>query len=358
MRAYLTAALLLLVIFGGISAYLYRQFSSLSSMDFTPPPVTIAAEAATTERWDSLLMAIGTIRAVRGIELSAETSGEVIAIEVQSGDQVQQGDLLLSLNDRVEQASLENQKASLNLARLLFKRDQQLVKQKSIPQSQYDRSRADLERAVAQLAETEARLDDKHIQAPFAGTVGIMHVKVGSYLEPGDRITTLQDLTELEVDFTVPARYFPLLRQGQSLGVQVAAFPGQVFPATLQAVDAKVDTDTRNLLLRASLAPGSRLLPGMFAQVQLNFDQPRTLVTVPETAVSYSLQGNSVYLLEQGESGPRATVRLVETGDTRNGRIAILAGLAEGDQVVVTGQNKLFSGASVIIDDSVQVGDI
>ena len=358
MRAYLTAALLLLVIFGGIAAYLYRQFSGLSSMDFTPPPVTIAAETANEEQWHSLLQAIGTVRAVRGVELSAETSGEVISIAVNSGDQVEQGQLIISLNDRVEKASRENQIASLKLARLLFQRDLELVMQKSIPQSQYDRSRADLERAVAQLAETEARLDDKHIQAPFAGTVGIIHVRVGSYLEPGDSITTLQDLTELEIDFTVPARQFPLLRQGQQLAVRVDAFPGQVFPATLQAVDAKVDANTRNLLLRASLAAGSRLLPGMFAQVELDLDRPRTLVTVPETAVTYSLQGNSVFLLEQDENGIRAIPRVVETGTTRNGRIAILSGLAEGDRVVVTGQNKLFSGARVTVDDSVRLDEI
>ena len=327
-------------------------------MDFTPPPVTIAAETAAREQWDSLLQAIGTIRAVRGVEVSAETSGEVTAIAVSSGDQVEQGQLILSLNDRVEKASRENQIASLKLARLLFLRDQELVAQKSIPQSQYDRTRADLERAVAQLAETEARLDDKHIQAPFAGTVGIIHVRVGSYLEPGDAITTLQDLTELEIDFTVPARYFPQLRQGQQLAVRVDAFPGQVFHATLQALDARVDVDTRNLLLRASLAPGSRLLPGMFAQVELNLDQPQTVVTVPETALTYSLQGNSVFLLEEDENGLRATPRVVETGATRDGRIAILSGLAEGDRVGVTGQKKRVSGARGTCDDSVRLGDI
>jgi membrane fusion protein (multidrug efflux system) len=197
------------------------------------------------------------------VELSAESSGEVTSVAIASGDKVRKGDLLVTLNDKLELASRENQIASLELARVLFQRDQKLIRQKSIPQSQYDRSRADLDQATAQLAETEARLDQKRIQAPFAGTIGIVQARVGSYLNPGDNITTLQDLSELEIDFTVPARYYPQLHAGQAIAVRVNAFPDQVFAATLQAIDAKVDADSNNLLLRATLAPGSDLLPGM-----------------------------------------------------------------------------------------------
>ena len=356
MRAYATAALLLLVIFGAISAYLYRQFTTLAAMDFTPPPVTIATDIARIEQWQSDLSAIGTIRAVRGVELSTEANGEVIAVAVTSGQQVTMGELLVTLNDKLEQASRENQVANLELARLLYERDQQLVKQKSIPQSQYDRSRADLESAIAQLAETDARLDNKRIQAPFSGTVGIVHVRVGDYVEPGDRITTLQDLSELELDFTVPARHYAQLRQGLAILVKVDAFPEATFHATLQAVDAKVDPGTRNLLLRASLDKGSRLLPGMFAQLSIDLDAPRELVTVPETAVTYSLQGDTVYVIEESEGALIATPQVVRSGDTRDGRTVILEGLEEGTQVATAGQNKLFRGAPVIVDESVKLG--
>jgi membrane fusion protein (multidrug efflux system) len=355
LRAYASAALLLLVILGGISAYLYRQYSLMSSMDFSPGPVTVTAAIAEAAQWDTVLSAIGTIRAVHGVELSTESSGEVVAVDVQSGARVRQGDLLVTLNSRIEEASRENQRASLELARLLFERDQQLVKQKSIPQSQYDRSKADLDRAIAQLAETEARLDEKRIQAPFAGTVGIVHVRVGDYLEPGDRITTLQDLSKLEIDFNVPARYYALLRQGQSMSVRVDAFPDRLFKATLQALDAKVDADTSNLLLRAGLEPDSQLLPGMFARLELALGTPSERVTVPETAVTYSLQGDTVYILEQGDNGLSATPRVVQTGDTRDSRVAIVDGLAAGETVVTSGQNKLFKGARVLVDDTVEL---
>jgi membrane fusion protein (multidrug efflux system) len=354
-RAYLFVIALLVLIFGGIGGYLYNKFSSLAAMDFTPPPATIAAGVAVSETWPSSLAAVGTIQAVRGVELATEASGEVIEITVASGDQVTAGQLLLTLNDSVEQASKERQEANLELARLLFERDASLVKQKSIPQSQYDRSRADLDSATAQLAETEARLDNKRVIAPFSGTVGIIRAKVGDYIESGDSITTLQDLSALEVDFSVPARHAPRLRPGLAVKVTTTAFPDREFIARLQALDAKVDASTRNLSLRAQLEQSDGLLPGMFARLSIDLDRPREVVAVPETAVSYSLQGNTVFVISEDDEGLLVEPRVVTTGPARGGRIAILSGLEAGDRVVIAGQNKLYRGARVTIDDSVDM---
>ena len=347
MRAYLVVSVLLLAIFGGIAGYLYQRFSALAATDFSLPPVAVTEALAGRADWSTRLEAVGTIKARRGVALSTEESGEIIAIEVNSGDQVAAGQLLLTLNDKVEQASRERQEAALTLARLLYERDASLVEQKSIPQSQFDRSRADLDSAIAQLAETEARLENKRIHAPFDGTVGIIQVKIGDYVEPGTRIATLQDLTELEVDFTLPARHYPQLRQGQEIAVRVAAYPRRVFPALLEALDSQVEPGTRNLLLRARLQDGTGLLPGMFAQLNLDLGKPRTVVTVPETAVTYSLQGNTVWVIEQVEGTDRASSRLVETGESRGGQVAVLSGLNPGARVITSGQNKLFRGASV-----------
>jgi len=355
LRAYLTAALLLLVIFGAISGYQYRQSAARSAHVFTPPPVTIAAAIATAETWNTELDAVGTVRAVRGVELSVEESGEVVAITISSGERVEAGQLILRLDDKVEQASRERQTASLKLARLLFERDAELVRQNSISQSQYDRSKADFDRAVAELAETRARLENKRIHAPFSGTVGIVHVRTGDYVEPDDEITTLQDLTDLEVDFTVPARHFPSLRPGLGIEVRVAAFPKKSFRATLKALDTQVDAGTRNLLLRAALEEGSGLLPGMFAQLTINLASPTELLTLPETAVTYSLHGDTVFVIEEEAGELVASPRVVRTGDSRDGRIAILEGLSHGDRVASVGQNKLFRGARVVIDDSVRL---
>ena len=354
MRAYLLVAALLLVIFGGIFGYLYQQYTTLAGMDFTPPPVTVAAGSASIASWEATLDAVGTIKATRGVQLSTEEPGEIIAIPITSGSDVQAGELLLTLNDKVEQASRERQLANLELARLLFERDQQLVKQKSIPQTQYDRSKADLDSAIAQLAETEARLENKRLHAPFGGTVGIIRVKVGDSVVPGTTITTLQDLSELEVEFTVPARSAPLLHQGLDIAVQVAAFPGKTFRATLAALDSSVDSNTRNLLLRARLSQGSGLLPGMFARLTISLGDPRKIVTVPETAVNYSLHGDTVYVIKSEGDSLQVAPRVVKTGQSRDGRVAIVDGLTGTERVVTAGQNKLFRGAAIVIDDSVQ----
>ena len=354
MRAYLLVAALLLLIFGGISAYLYRQFATLSAMDFSPPPVAVGAARASRESWSDKLDAVGTIKAARGVALSTEEPGEIIAIPVASGAKVRAGQLLLTLNDKVEQASRERQIANLELAQLLFERDQQLIKQKSIPQTQFDRSKADLDSAVAQLAETEARLENKRIHAPFAGTLGIIRVKVGDYVVPGTVIATLQDLDELEIDFTVQARHYTRLRPGQDILVKAAAYPGQGFHATLESIDSQVDAATRNLLLRARLGRGSGLLPGMFAELKIALDEPRLLVSVPETAVTYSLHGDTVYIIHEEDGQMSVEPRIVTTGSSRDGRIAILEGLDGEERVVTTGQNKLFRGAAVTVDESVK----
>jgi len=354
LRAYLYVVVLLLLIFGGIAGFLYNKYSALQAMDFTPPPITIAAATAQSAIWPLELEAVGTIRAARGVELSAETSGEVIAIDVKSGEQVKAGQPILTLNDSVELASRSQQEANLKLARQLYERDANLIKKKSIPQSQYDRSLADLDSAIAQLAETNAQLDNKRIVAPFAGTTGIIKVKVGDYIESGTPITNLQDLSELEIDFSVPDRYFPSLKPGLKIAVRVSAFPDRVFHATLSAVDAMVDTSTRNLMLRAELQEGNGLLPGMFARLVIDLDQSKRVVTVPETAVSYSLHGNTVYVLTQSQGQTTAQPRVVKTGATRNGQIAITDGLLSSEWVVTVGQNKLYRGARVTIDDKVK----
>lgn len=351
MRAYLTATLLLIAIFGAISGYLYQRISGLASQDFTAPPVIIAAAVADTARWPETLAATGTIRARYGVELSTEESGEITHVEVQSGDRVSTGQLLVQLNNRAELAARERQQAAVELAQLLFERDAKLLEQKSVPQSQYDRSRANLDVALAELAETEALLAYKALRAPFDGTVGIVHAKVGDYVTAGVRIASLQDLGALEVDFSVPARYAPQLRPGLALGVQVPGFGDREFAARLQSVDSEVDENTRSLLLRANIEPAAGLLPGMFAGISINLGRALEQVTVPETAITHTTVGSTVYVIEPAEDGLQAIPRLVRTGTAKDGRIAVVDGLAAGEQVVIAGQNKLFRGVVVQIDE-------
>lgn len=356
MRAYLIAIALLVAILGSIGGYKFLQIQELMNTDFSPPPVTVAAGTAQTDSWAQYLQAVGTIRALRGVDLSSETSGEITEINFESGDQISSGQLLLVLNDDVEQASRENQAASLELAQVLFERDSELVKKNSVSQTQYDQSKADLSRAKAQLAETEARLRNKRIHAPFAGTIGIRLVELGDYISPGTIIATLQDRSELEVDFTLPARYAPLLRAGQGIAVSVDAFPKRRFPARIKAVDARIDPSTRNILVRATLLKQDVLIPGMFAALRIDLENKRPVVIVPETAVTYSLQGNLVHVVTTAEDGGlTAVANVVEVGEVRNGRSAILSGLEGGERIVIAGQNKLYRGVKILIDEDVQL---
>jgi membrane fusion protein (multidrug efflux system) len=355
LRAYLLVSTLLLCIFGSIAGYLYVRFTALAEMDFQPPPVTVAASFARLERWDRYLDAVGTIKAVRGVELTSEESGEVIRINFESGGRVEEGQLLVVLNDKVEQASRKSRKATLDLAKLLFEHDQKLVEQNTISQIQYDRSEAGLKRARAQLAEAEARLANKRIRAPFSGIVGIRQIAVGDYVSPGTVIAKLQDHSELEIDFNLPSQAAPLLKPGLDIELRVAAYPEKVFHACLFALDSKVDPGTRNLLVRAKIDAGKGLLPGMFAQLRVALGVEHDMVTVPETAVTYSLHGNTVFVIKQGEDDDLITKPVVvSVGEARDGRISILSGLDSDTRVVTAGQNKLYRGAKVVVDEAVE----
>ena len=354
MKAYLFVIALILAIFGGIGGYKYSQISALASMSFERPPITIAASTAGVETWSEFLNAVGSIKAVRGIQLTSEESGEITQINFASGDRVESGQLMVVLNDRVESARRESQQATLALAKLQFSRNRELLEKKSVSRADYDRSRADLERAYADLSETEAILENKRIQAPFSGTTGIRQVELGDFVSPGTVLASLQDLSELEIDFTLPAQSAPLLKAGQRIEVEVDAFPGRVFEARLAAIDSLVDPSTRNLKARAAIVGGQGLLPGMFAYLRVFPGFSTEAITVPETAVSYSLHGNTIYRVDEEPDGSlRASSIIVQVGETRDGRTNILTGIDPGDRVVTAGQNKLYRGARIVVDEAV-----
>lgn len=352
MRAYLLAIGLLLLLLGGFTA-LYQQRQGAAGGDYRPPPAVIAAATAEAGPWRERVEAVGTIRAARGILINAETAGDIVQLHVSSGQHVEAGAPLLDIDESLEVATRQRLLANLELAELLYQRDLTLSEQKSIPQTQLDRSRADLRSAQAALAEIDAVLENKRIRAPFAGELGLLQVRLGDYVEAGTPLVTLQDLSQLEVDFSVPDRYAPALRPGLRLSVQAAAYPERSFSAVLDALDAQVDEATRNLQLRATLEPASPLLPGMFARLSIDLGSDLERVFVPETAVTYSLQGDTVFVIERDEQGLFVMPRVVRSAGSRDGRAAIIDGVSAGEQVVTAGQNKLYRGARVQIDPDV-----
>ncbi|QXH52499.1 efflux RND transporter periplasmic adaptor subunit [Pseudomonas fakonensis] len=359
----LAIVLLIVLILGGIKGFsIYQQVQMFSK---PKPPVSVAAAEAQLRQWQERLPAVGSLKAFQGVELSLEVAGTVKSLHFESGQQVKAGQLLLQLDNDQETALLGTAQADLGLAKVDFGRGSQLVGDSAISRGEYDRLTSQYRRNQAVVEQLKASLAKKSISAPFSGTIGIRQVDVGAYLASGTVIATLQDLSSLYVDFNVPEQALPHLSLGQQVLVQVAAYPGQTFPASLSAINPKVEESTRNLLVRATLAnPDGKLLPGMFASLQLLLPDPHPQVVVPENAITYTLYGNSVYVIgpKKGKDGqpentaegqPQLAVeqRTVQTGERRDGWVVVSKGLQAGDQVVTAGQLKLSPGASVRISD-------
>lgn len=323
---------------------------------------TVSAEPIKPTEWTSMLKAVGTLRAVRGTDIAPQLPGVVAEVPFTSGDEVKAGDLLLQLADEDDVANLNALKASAELARLTYERNRQLVKTRAVSQSALDSAVANYRSAQAQVAAQQALVDKKRIRAPFAGRVGIRLVDVGQYLTPGTKVTTLQSLDPIYVDFSLPQRNVRDARAGQGVVATTDAFPGESFGGKIVAIDPKLDPETRNVAVRAELANAERkLLPGMFASVAITVGTPRKLLTLPQTAITYNPYGQSVFVVEKGEPGPdgkpvlTARSTFVTTGETRGDQVAITGGIEEGDVVVIAGQIKLKNGTSVSIDNSVKL---
>ncbi len=338
---------------------IYQQIQQFQA---PKPAIDVETELARRMDWQSRLPAIGTLKASQGIDLSVEIAGTITDVQFQSGEKVSKGQAIVLLDSDVEQASLASAEADLNLSRLEFQRARSLLDRQAISRSEYDRLNAESQKAEASVAQLRASLSKKRILAPFSGTIGIRQVDVGDYIAAGTPIATLQDLSKLFVDFYLAEQHVPLLKLGQRVQLQVAAYPGERFEGLITALNPKVETTTRNVQVRAELGnPDGRLLPGMFADLQVLLPTETAQVVVPETAITYTLYGNSVLLVTEGtppegvnSDEPYLVVerRFVTTGERRDGLTVILEGLEGGEQVVIAGQLKLDNGAHVAISES------
>ena len=319
----------------------------------------MSAEYAREETWQPYLSAIGTLSAVNGVDLSGEVEGKVKAIHFQSGQFVKQGELLLEIDDEVEQANLKSFQARLKLAQLNFQRDEKLIQKRLTSQEQSDRSRAELDEVYALVEQTKATIAKKKIRAPFSGKVGIRRVNLGQYLSKGDALTTLQAMDAFYLDFSLPEQDYTQIYLDQELIFSVDAYPGETFKARVKALNAKVDASTRNILVRAQFDNSQGLLlPGMFAAVKLMLKQNDRVVTLPQTAVTYSLYGESVFKVNQQGADEKGAPQLIAqrvsivSGDARGDRVAIKSGVAAGDLIVIDGQVKLKNGTTIALANS------
>lgn len=338
------------------------------------PPATVTATVARYQAWQPQLAAVGSLRAVRGVDVTTEMAGLVRDIAFRSGQDVKAGQLLVELNADTDKAQLAALEAAAELAKTVYERDRAQYEIKAIAKAQLDADAADLKSKLAQVAQQTALVAKKTIRAPFAGRLGITTVNPGQYLNPGDTIVTLQTVDPIYVDFYLPQQQLGQLAIGQSVIVETNAYSGRTFTGKILSINPKVDTNTRNVQIEALVDNHDRkLLPGMYANVKVDAGAGQRYLTLPQTAITYNPYGATVFVVKngneqsaqgnargkeaQGKTLPVAQQVFVTPGPTRGDQVAVTKGIAEGTQVVTSGQLKLKNGTPLVIDNRVQPAD-
>jgi membrane fusion protein (multidrug efflux system) len=326
------------------------------------PPATVTATTVDYQTWQPQLSAVGTLRAVRGVDVTTEVAGLVRAIEFRSGDEVKPGQVLVRLNADADVAQLRALEASAELAETVYQRDREQLAAEVISRAQVDNDAADLKNKRAQVAQQAALVEKKTIRAPFAGKLGISTVNPGQYLNAGNAVVTLQTIDPIFIDFNLPQNELPNVHVGQRVTLTTNAYGDAAFDGRVNAINPRVDPGTRNVQIEAVVAnPRRQLLPGMFATVQLETGEAERHVTLPQTALTYNPYGSTVYLVQRSEKKdpegrPVLLVQqvFVTPGARRGDQVAILKGVEAGAQVVTSGQVKLRNGMPIVINNAVQ----
>lgn len=391
-------------IFNAIRSFLIKRFFA----NFEPPAVSVSSVIAKARSWHPDISAVGNFEAISGVEINAETAGKIIAIHFNSGQYVPKDAPLIDLDDRVEQATLQFNQAELTLQKINYQRQLDLSKRGATPSSSVDEARAKLLQAQANVDKTQAEIAHKHLTAPFAGRVGIRQVNMGQYVTPGQTdVVTLQSLDPLYLKFYLPEQLLPQLHINQAITFAVEQYPGVLFEGIITALNAKVDINTHNIELQARLAncpteamnsPQTSPLvtlkkqtfnrkpviscntslntekkitdfgftPGMFASIEVEQPPIENVIVLPTTAISYSLYGDSVYVIEQDKDHPkdkqgqdilRVKRVFVKTGDQKGNYTVITSGVTTGQVVVSSGELKLQDGTRIVINNSVALAD-
>lgn len=357
LRWFVIVGTVLAVVVGGLVGFNYLRSQGIKQFFASnkPPPASVTVAEAKSEVIPNLLSAVGDLAAVHQVNVTSDVSGRVTDIMFTGGSSVKAGNPLVQLFDAPEQADLANFKAQATVAQLSLDRAKQLASRQFGPQATVDQAQAAYDQANAGIARTQAIISQKLVRAPFDGELGVRHVEVGQYLTAGTQVVTLTDLSQLYANFTVTEKDSGQLKVGQTVRVAVDAYPGRIFEGKINAIEPQIATETRNIRVQATLDnPDHILKPGMFATTTVVLPEKPPVVTVPETAVDYTLYGDSVFLItekkeDSGNTSLTAVRTFVRTGSRVEGRAEISSGLKPGDRVVAVGQLKLQSGAAVAI---------
>src|SRR6202171_831519 len=353
-RWFIIVGLLLAVLVGGLvgfNAFRTKMITQFFANN-KPPPASVAVAEAKTEVIPNLLTAVGDLAAVHQVNVTSDVSGRITDIMFTPGATVKAGSPLVQLFDAPDRGDLASFKALATGAQLALERAKQLAARQFGPQATADAAQATFDQANAGIAKTEALISQKLVRAPFDGELGVRHVEVGQYLTAGTQIVTLTDLSAVYANFTTTEKDRATLQVGQTVRVVVDAYPARKFEGKITTIEPQINTDTRTIRIQATIEnPDHVLKPGMFATTTVVLPDKPAAVTVPETAVDYTLYGDSVYLItekkaDDGTTSLTAVRTFVRTGDRTDGRVVITNGLKPGDRVVAVGQLKLQSGAA------------
>jgi membrane fusion protein, multidrug efflux system len=361
MRWFIGIGLLLGLVLGilyGFNAFRSHAIATVFA-NMKPPPAQISAATATSEQVPHFAAGIGSLAAVHQVTITPEVGGRIVEINFESGAKVGAGDKIVQINDAPDQGDLANYQAQARWAAVSLQRAQALAAHQYGSRETVDQTQSQLDQANAQIGKTTAIIAQKQIKAPFAGRLGVRQVDLGQYVNPGAPIVTLTDLSTLYVNFTLPTQLAPQITVGQQVDVSADAFPGRKFTATITSIEPQISASTRTVAVQATMPnPDEALLPGMFVNAAVVLAKEAPEVVLPETAVDYTLYGDSVYVIRpdgadaDGKPVLKAFRTPVKTGLRFNNKVAILDGLKPGDRVVAAGQIKVQDGAAVIVTDN------
>ena len=351
------------ILFGGI--FLYKAFIGLMMKHYFAsmqnPAITVSTAKAGYSSWQPQLKAVGSTRAILGINVTAQLGGMITKVYFTPGSIVKQGDILVQQNADPNIAQLHALEANAELAKITYERDKAQYQVKAISKQQLDTDEQNLKSLRAQVAQQAAIVAQLTIKAPFSGRLGISNVNPGQYLQPGDNIVPLQQLDPIYVDFYLPQQAIAQLKTGQSVTIKTDAFPGKTFSGKITTINPIVDTDTRNVEVEATIAnPNLELQPGMYTNVIVVTNKPAPRLTVPQSAISFNSYGDIIYVVQEKGKDKKGNPILianqvfVTTGEARGDQIMILKGIKAGDTIVTSGQLKLRNGSPITVNNKVQ----
>jgi membrane fusion protein (multidrug efflux system) len=351
---------ILVVVIGALAFFKYRQFQGYAAMKWVMPPIAVTSLKVEEQTWQPTLAAVGTVQAVQGVTVSTDLPGIVEKILFESGQEVKQGDPLVKLDTKQEEAHLQSGNARWQLAKSNLDRQQGLLAKRVSSQSDYDAAAAEYKQAEAAVAETKALIDRKLIRAPFGGTLGIREVNLGQYLKSGDPVVPLQSLNPIYVNFSLPQQQLKDLEVGRDVKVRADGLPGETFIGKITSVNSIVDEATRNVMVQAILEnPGRKLRPGMFVNADVVLPQKEKVLALPASSINYAPYGDSVFIIEEMKNEENKTYngvrqQIVTLGPSRGDQVAILSGVKAGEEVVTSGGFKLMPKAEIERNNTVQ----